>query len=80
MSEFILIGALLGAAVGLLHLAHTLATRLGQPELNPIKTLWQGLWVFLLWTAFGAYVLAFWIVGLVCMAVSRLRGSRLGAS
>lgn len=72
MSEFLALGALIGALIGLLHMLHTMMARLGQPGLDPLKTCWQGLWTWGLWTLFGAYVLAFWVLGAICLAASRL--------
>ncbi len=72
MSDFLWVGTVLGAVLGLLHMLHTFATRLGRPGLSPVKTLWQGSWTWALWTLFGAYVLAFWLLGLVCLGVSRV--------
>lgn len=65
MSEFIWYGTVLGAILGAFHFLHILFSRLGQPGTNLIGTLWQGLWTWALWTLFGAYVLAFWLLGLV---------------
>ena len=71
--EFLWTGTIAGAVVGLFHMLFTFSTRLGQPGLSPLKTLWQGVWTWVLWTLFGAYVLAFWILGAVCLGVARLR-------
>ena len=56
MVEFLWTGTIVGAVLGLLHMLLTLSTRLGQPGLNPLKTLWHGIWTLVLWTLFGAYV------------------------
>lgn len=80
MSGFFWIGACLGAVIGLLHMLHVLATRLGQPGLSIAKTLWQVAWIWALWTLFGAYVLAFWILGALLLGVSRLLGNERGAA
>ena len=74
MSWFLWIGAWVGAVIGLIHTLHVLATRLGQPGLPMAKTLWQGAWTWALWSLFGAYVLAFWIVGALLLGCSRLLG------
>ena len=80
MVEFLWTGTIVGAVFGLLHMLFTLSTRLGQPGLNPLKTVWQGIWTVVLWTLFGAYVLAFWILGAVCLGAARLlRGKRASA-
>ena len=80
MIEFLWTGTAAGAAIGLLHMLYTLATRLGRPGLNPLKTVWQGLWTWALWTLFGAYVLAFWILGAICLGLSKLLHGRRGAA
>jgi len=72
MSEFLWVGMTLGAVIGLLHMLHTFATRLGRSGLSSVKTLWQGIWTWALWTLFGAYLLVFWILGLVSLGISRV--------
>ena len=74
MNEFLWIGTLLGAIVGLLHALNTLSTRLKHDRLRRMKTAWQSIWTIALWTLFGAYVLAFWIIGAVIFGISRLLG------
>ena len=69
MSDFIWIGTLMGAAVGFLHFLQTLTARLGKPGTSAIRTLWQALWNWALWTLFGAYVLFFWLIGLILYSV-----------
>ena len=71
MSAFLWTGTILGALLGFLHMLHILASRLGNPDLPRGKTIWHGLWIWGLWTLFGAYVLAFWCLGLVLLGLSR---------
>lgn len=80
MTEFLWTGTVVGAVIGLLHMLHTFATQLGRPGLHPLKTLWQGVWTWGVWTLFGAYVLAFWIVGLICLGLSRLLNVKRGGA
>ncbi|MCG7522507.1 hypothetical protein [Ruegeria sp. Ofav3-42] len=77
MGDFFWIGTAIGAAIGLLNMLFILSSRLGQTGLNQAKTIWQGLWVWALWTVFGAYVLALWLLGVVFLGLSRIlrRGS-----
>ena len=79
MSEFLLAGTVLGAAVGFVHMLYILSRRLGRPGLSMPKTLWHGIFTWCLWALFGAYVLAFWILGLVCLGMSRLLRRMRGA-
>ncbi|MEM7172701.1 MAG: hypothetical protein AAF530_21230 [Pseudomonadota bacterium] len=66
MTEFLWVGATIGTAIGFLHMLRTILTRWSQPGLTPLKTVWQAIWIWALWILFGAYVLAFWIMGAVC--------------
>ena len=81
MDDFLWIGSALGAALGLLHgiylyrqqTARTLASgRAGGRAIG----LYYGLWAFALWTLFGSYVLAFWILGAVAYSIARLAPGR----
>lgn len=80
MGDFIWYGTLLGTAEGFLHFLQTLASRLGKPGLSTIKTVWQALWTWALWTMFGAYVLAFWIIGLVLYLLAKVARTRGAAT
>jgi hypothetical protein len=76
MVEFLSIGSTLGAVVGLLHGIYlyrqqTARAAANDPTGNGAAGLYYGLWAFVLWTLFGAYVLAFWLLGAV---PCRLRG------
>jgi len=77
MGTFIWIGSALGAVVGLLHgiyLYRQQTARLlaNDPTRSRAIGLYYGLWAVVLWTIFGAYVLAFWILGAVAWPVARL--------
>jgi len=77
MGIFLWIGSALGAAVGLLHgvyLYRQLVARApaNDPTGRRAVGAYYGLWAILLWTIFGAYVLAFWILGAVAWPVARL--------
>jgi hypothetical protein len=77
MNEFLWVGSAFGAVLGLLHgiylyqiqASHAVASGLTGSRATG---LYYGLWTFALWTLFGAYVLAFWILGIVVYAISRL--------
>lgn len=72
MDGFLWIGTSLGAIIGLFHMVYVFSTRLGRPGLSTPKTLIHGAATWALWTVFGAYVLAFWILGAVVLGVSHL--------
>ncbi len=77
-------GSALGAILGLFHGIHLFRQQAAQNAhrgavIAAATGLYYGLWAFALWTLFGAYVLAFWILGSAGMAISRLRPRRQGA-
>ncbi len=85
MEAFVWTGTALGAVIGLLHAVHlyrrqTERVWVDGPRHSRLKGIYYGLWTFLLWTAFGTYVLIFWCLGaagwLVTWLVSRPAGSR----
>ncbi len=78
MGEFLWFGTMLGASVGFVHFLQFLLTRAGRPGRNFLRHLWHGLWIWALWTLFGAYVLAFWLLGLVLMAISSFLPGKAG--
>ena len=81
MELFLWIGSILGALVGLAHgiqiyrsRAHRVLTGAGGG--GKLSGAYCGLWAFALWTMFGAYVLAFWVLGSVAYSISRLMPQR----
>jgi hypothetical protein len=77
MFEFLWIGSALGAVVGLLHgiylyRQHRAGAAANDPTGNVVASLYYGLWAFVLWTLFGAYVLAFWLLGAIAWPITRL--------
>ena len=74
MEEFLWSGASLGAVVGVIHAAHAYRQRVADEGDSPGRAAYFALWAVVLWTLFGAYLLAFWIIGAVGLAISRLRG------
>ena len=82
MGELLWLGAALGALLGVLHgvyLYRSLVERApaGDAPHSRAVALYHGLWAFILWTLFGAYVLAFWVLGmLVYAAVSVAKSVR----
>jgi hypothetical protein len=65
VSAFLWAGSALGIVVGVLH-GIDLWRRHGGA-----KGLYCALWALALWTLFGAYVLAFWILGAVFWLIGR---------
>ena len=77
MDSFLLTGTALGALLGMLHgvyLFRRIAARRPTGGISSGKTqgLYYALWAFVLWTLFGSYVLAFWILGLLAYPIVRL--------
>ena len=80
LGDFIWFGTMLGAGLGLAHALYFIATRLGRPGTRAAGVLWHGLWIWGLWALFGAYVLFFWLLGLVSyVAVRATGGGRVAA-
>ncbi len=74
MEEGLWSGAVLGALFGVLHAAQVYRRRVADEGASPGRAAYFALWAVALWTLFGAYLLAFWIIGAVGLAISRLRG------
>ena len=72
MSAFLWIGTALGALAGLCHAALVYRQQAAAPGGATGRGLYYSLWTVLLWTLFGAYLLAFWLLGLLGMGLSRL--------
>jgi hypothetical protein len=74
MSGFLWAGGMFGALFGLIHAVQIYRQRMTDERASPVRAAYFALWAVGLWTLFGAYLLAFWIIGAVGLAVSRLRG------
>ncbi len=74
MSEFLWAGAILGAVLGVIHAVQAYRQRVADEGASPGRAAYFALWTVALWVLFGAYLLAFWIIGAVGLAISRLRG------
>ena len=84
MTAFIWAGSALGAVLGLFHGIHLFRQQAARTAhrgtvFSGAIGLYYGVWAFALWALFGAYVLAFWILGSAGYAISRLRPGRQGA-
>jgi hypothetical protein len=81
MANFLWLGSAFGAILGMLHgiylyrqqAAWALAS--GTAGGRAIG-LYYGLWAFALWTLFGAYVLALWVLGSIAYLIARLVSGR----
>jgi hypothetical protein len=77
MTDLLWIGSALGAALGLLHGIYLFQQQTARALASSTTSsravgLYYGIWAFALWTLFGAYVLAFWIVGFIAYLIARL--------
>ena len=70
MAMFIWIGTAIGFVVGTFHARSIFRQRLAQGVGMP-KAIYFAVWTLFLWSLFGAYVLAFWLLGAAGIAVSR---------
>ena len=73
MGIFLWLGSGLGAVLGVLHGVHLYRRQTARAitggSLSPrVSGLYYGLWAVALWTLFGSYVLAFWVLGAVAYA------------
>ena len=84
MDLFLWIGSAIGAALGFLHAAYLYraiaarASAAGATGIN-VRGLYYGVWTFALWTIFGSYVLAFWLIGGIASSIVRLIPRRSAA-
>ena len=70
MDSFLWAGSLLGLLLGLCH-GVDLWRRQGGG-----RGVYAALWALVLWTLFGSYVLAFWILGLLLRGLARVLARR----
>ena len=57
----------------MLHAVQVYRRRVEEEGAGTGRAVYFALWAVALWTLFGAYMLAFWIIGVIGLAVSRLR-------
>jgi hypothetical protein len=80
MDQFLMLGTILGAVLGAFHAPIVYRQRIVDGGLSPLGAGYFALWAFALWTLFGAYLLAFWLIGAAGMAVSQVSSAgRTGA-
>ncbi len=72
MAMFFWIGTALGVVAGMLHASLVFRRRLAEGSGGIAEAVYFAAWTIALWIMFGAYVMAFWIVGLIGMALSRI--------
>ena len=77
MDLFLWIGSAIGATLGFLHGVYlyrkiTARASVGDATGINVRGLYYAVWTFALWTLFGSYVLAFWLVGSIGSSLVRL--------
>lgn len=71
MHPFLVAGTALGAACGIFH-AVSIWRQRRRDGADEASAAWFAAWTLALWTLFGAYLLAFWVIGLAGMAIARV--------
>ena len=74
MSILLWTGTVLGAVIGVIHAIHICREKVMAN--SPGGAVYAALWAVVLWTLFGAYLLVFWIVGTLGLALGWLRKPR----
>jgi hypothetical protein len=85
MDDPLVVGALFGAVVGVVHGGYVFRERASRPGVGAGVALYYAAWTFVLWVVFGSYVLALSLIAIPLYslrgAARRMRGStRLRAS
>ena len=79
MEQFLYWGTVLGVVFGTLHAPLVYRSRIADEGASPARAAYFAAWALMLWALFGAYLLAFWLIGATGIAVSRLkRGAETG--
>ena len=73
MDSFLLLGTGLGVLCGLFHAGQIYRTRLADAPGQSGSALIYALWALVLWTVFGSYLLAFWIVGAAGLGLAAVK-------
>ncbi len=73
MVTFLWIGTFLGTVLGVVHGISVFRQQSALADGSFGRALYFALWTLALWIVFGAYLLAFWILGAFGLALSRLR-------
>jgi hypothetical protein len=81
MGAFLWLGSGLGAVLGLLHGVYLYRRQTARAVAGGVLSpravgFYYGLWAFALWTFFGSYVLAFWVLGAVAYWTMRFATGR----
>lgn len=77
MANFLVVGCLVGMIIGLFHAWVDFSNRIKMSSRHltetrapePMSALYAALWLVALWTIFGAYVLALWLISLPIYAL-----------
>lgn len=70
MATFIWLGTAAGFFTGLVHAFHLVREHHVAGPYGLAAVIYRAIWAVLLWSLFGAYLLAFWILGSVLMLLS----------
>jgi hypothetical protein len=73
LEHFLYWGTALGVVFGTLHAPIVYRSRIADEGASPARAAYFAAWAFTLWALFGAYLLAFWLIGAAGIAVSRLK-------
>ena len=73
LEQFLYWGTVLGVVFGTLHAPLVYRSRVADEGASPARAAYFAAWTFTLWVLFGAYLLAFWLIGATGIAVSRLK-------
>jgi len=75
MNALLWIGSGLGAVCGLWHAVYLWRNAADRTARKP-AVLYRGVWTVGLWTVFGTYVLALWLLGAGIWFIARTMGAR----
>jgi len=70
MGTVIWLGTAVGFVAGLIHAVHLVGEHHATGSNGLAVTIYRAIWALILWSLFGAYLLALWILGSVLMLLS----------
>ena len=76
MDTLLVIGTVLGAAIGFAHAAYLWRSAAREGDAG-VLTLYRGAWAIALWTLFGSYVLLLWLIGAIASGFSPRRAGNV---
>lgn len=69
MDDPLVVGALFGALVGVVHGAYVYGERVSHRGVGPAVALYYAIWTFALWVLLGSYVLALGLIAVPLFAI-----------